>query len=174
MLVRLWSIYHKQFSTIEIKSRVCIYITTDSQNKQSLDPFQLSKVIWVPWFMVIFNKEKCGYVSSHSSRAYKPYLNSFFSHEEPQWHFYLLWRWLLRVGNISITALRHNPPLIIIMKKLTAGEALMWRTSPCLMKALWLWTMQPSIKIIYTQTRPSVAQEATRSFQWTERRVGHE
>lgn len=47
------------------------------------------------------------------------------------------WHWLLSVGDISISARRHNPPLlpIIITTKLPAGEALMWRTSPCSMKA---------------------------------------
>lgn len=64
------------------------------------------------------------------------------------------------------------PLLIIIMTKLAAGEALTWRTSLCLMKAPRLWTMHPSIKVIYTQTSPTVAQEATWSFQWTEREWG--
>lgn len=120
---------------------VCI-LDQQIQNKLSLDLFWQSYIIWVPWSMlslVNFNKKmwKKSWVMAHSLLPGSFYSESTSTKKNGILIFACAWHWLLSVGDISISARRHNPlPLpIIITTKLPAGEALMWRTSPCPMKA---------------------------------------
>lgn len=120
---------------------VCI-LDQQIQNKLSLDLFWQSYIIWVPWSMlnlVNFNKKMWKKILSHGSLpSPRKLLNQQVLKKKKKGIliFACAWHWLLSVGDISISARRHNPPLLIIITtKLPAGEALMWRTSPCPMKA---------------------------------------
>lgn len=80
------------------------------------------------------------------------------------------WRWLLSLSNISIRALQYNSPCHYNHGKSHSRRGVDLKDLP--VYACGLWTTQLSVKVIYTLTSPPVAQEATQSFQWTERRLG--